>query len=119
MGIYFDRAGKPISCSEWWRLRKDLSYVQVVRTTLVSAADLTTTVLVSTAWLGVNTQGTTPPLIFETAVFVGDGVTIPQRYATEEWAHSGHMEEVVNVAATMIDPIVMVPDDGEPTRGEQ
>ena len=86
---YFNRKGKAISKTEYFKLHADKDYVRVAETTLPNGKWF------STVWLGVNhaPDDDSPPLIFETMVFPSRDELIEldmRRYQTEEGATFGH-----------------------------
>lgn len=83
-GMYFDKAGQPITFDRWGELYQDWDYRQVARTE-------TDEFMVSTVWLGLNHSFTGgPPVIFEWMVFGGPLDEEQRRYVTEAQAVAGH-----------------------------
>jgi hypothetical protein len=91
--MHWDRLGVPISLREWADLMEDNEYRRIAQT-MVSAR-----YLVSTVWLGLNSDFLGPPMIFETMVFDTaanepySGVE-QERYPTEAMARDGHERTV-------------------------
>jgi hypothetical protein len=82
--IYFDWDGRPINAERWTELQQEEKHVAV---TDVSG------LRVSTVWIGLNSNVSGPPLIFETMIFA-EGWDCPlsycQRYSDKESAAAGH-----------------------------
>lgn len=85
MGLYFDRAGKPISHESYRVLFEDTNYRVLARTL---CADYTE---VSTIWLGLNHGIGSAPELFETMTALkGETWDDCRRYRTQEEALAGH-----------------------------
>ncbi len=83
MSRYYDRAGNPISASEW-----SLENNRVAHTKMQDAE-------VSTVYLGLDhSYDDGPPLIFETMIFGGPREEQMWRYTTEAQAKAGHEHAV-------------------------
>ncbi|KKN69431.1 hypothetical protein LCGC14_0441580 [marine sediment metagenome] len=83
--MWYDRQGNPVDGETVVRKMKDLAYKTVLKTSLANGRSL------STIWLGTDYSHTAgPPLIFETAVFVGGEIEVLERYASEAEALEGH-----------------------------
>jgi len=87
LDLVFDRQGRPIPVERWAELRRHYRYRQIALTILPDGRTVTT------VWVGIST-GTTPPLIFETMIFIPppkcefeDG---REQYSTEAEALTGH-----------------------------
>jgi hypothetical protein len=96
-GMYYDKAGQPISREEWAALRFDpdgkvSAYARIGFNTIGD-------VEVSTVWLGLNHEFTVgaPPVIYETMVFGGEHDQDLMRYRTEREAIDGHARAVDNI----------------------
>lgn len=88
---YLDRAGKPLTITEWMALNDDRSYVQVGLAEVGEAE-------VSTIWLGLDHSfGGGQPIIFETLVFDGPLDGEGDRYSTLAEAEAGHARWVERV----------------------
>ena len=101
MSEYFNRKGRPISKTEYFKLHADDEYRWVAETTLPDGK------WVSTVWLGRNhaPDDNSPPLIFETLVFSPLGshaVLMTRRYETEEGARIGHELAVLQWAHGLV-----------------
>ena len=88
LGLFYNRAGQPITMREWGEHFRQPLYKIVRQTQLRNGR------LVSTVWLGADHRiGPGPPLIFETMVFALPSISgdLDQlRYATETEALAGH-----------------------------
>lgn len=92
-GFLYNRAGEVIDMANWLVLNNDKRY-QIIEQSQAGPF------WVSTVWTGMN-SGPTPPLIFETMVFLDhkpeddeEGLGTDQyqeRYTTEEEARAGHL----------------------------
>lgn len=87
-GLFYDRAGAPISSRRWGNLHRDSGYMRIAEDTIGEY-------WVSTVWVGMNMayMMADPPLIFETMVFGEDGDKWSGeqwRWSTSEEAKSGH-----------------------------
>lgn len=91
MSLYYDRAGQPITFTQWVELLVPEN--QRVAKSEVGEA------VVSTVWLGLdhNFGGDGPPLIFETMILGGTLDQQQWRYSTEAEARAGH-EHAVKLA---------------------
>lgn len=101
MGLYFDKAGNPITDEQWGRLRwndddgkvSDYARIGLDR---VGAAE------VSTVWLGLDHAFIrSRPIIFETMIFDPSAEWDQDctRYATEAEAIEGHRRTVEDLTA--------------------
>lgn len=83
--VYYDRKGQPISLRRWGELHSDYDYK-------VLAKDIVGISEVSTVWLGIDHgwEQDSPPIIFETMIFVGPHDEECWRYPTEVEALAGH-----------------------------
>lgn len=108
MNIWFDRQGNPLDSATANTLLLDEDYKRIGLTCIRSTTDPGADYLVSTVWLGVNTNFLGgPPILFETMVFrAGEYPHGPWRWGTEEQAAAGHEEIVLSVAATVTDAVV-------------
>lgn len=79
---------KPCSADEFEQQRKDNVHIVKVDTN----ADRS--VQVSTIFVGVDTVGTEPPMLFETMLFVGNTDSKVWRYASWNEAIEGHQAAV-------------------------
>ena len=100
MGLnYFDRAGQPITSTEWSRLLSaDLEACSIARNDFAGPDG---PVRVSTMWLGLDHSfDDGPPLIFKTMISGGwlDGEMV--RYSTEADARAGHAELLAKAQAS-------------------
>ena|SRR3990167_250941 len=100
MSNYFDKDGNPLELHEWSKLHSDFDYKLI-------AHEIVGDRRVSTVWLGINHSfggDNTPPLIFETMIFVGDGwlEIYCDRYSTLEEAGAGHKKAVALAPALEI-----------------
>lgn len=105
--MYYDRAGTPCSIEDYARSFELIN--RRVALTKVTGGNPPHTWEVSTVHLGLDHgYGDGPPLIFETMVFDPEGVGGElDRYSTEQQAREGHAAMVVQVAATMSNPVVL------------
>lgn len=108
-GMYFDKRGREISITKAGRLKygSGRDYARV-RLTVVDGIE------VSTVWLGLDHDWRSPPVIFETMVFVGDmdkAITDHPldracwRYTSLRAAESGHRQVVRLVRAFQRRPL--------------
>lgn len=97
---FYDRFGDPMSAADYATACDDPGYVIIGKTTLGAGP---TEREVSTAWFGrdLRTSGTGAPLIFETAVFIGDQRMRLEQYATEQEARNGHARHVAQYRAEL------------------
>lgn len=94
--VYFNRAGEPITFSEYARLIEDRSYA-LVDCTRVGDRD------VSTVWLGIDHRwGNGPIAIFETMVFKLDARGLREHSTGEQWRYSTEAEARLGHAAVVL-----------------
>lgn len=97
MAEYYDRAGNPITLTQWSRLMEDNDYRIIAR-------DRVGDLLISTIWLGLNhNHWGGRPLVYETMVF-GDDELETERYQTEAEAILGHQMMVSKITQAMKEP---------------
>ena len=111
--MYYDREGIPTGIDG---LVAAFASNRRVGFTRITGGRPPCVVEVSTVYLGgINhSDGFGPPKLFETMVFdLPDDDEICERYTTEQQAREGHKAVVVQVAASMSDPVVLDldPDD--------
>lgn len=100
-GFYFDRDGKALTLRQWVEHTEDLAYLRVDRTVIGD-------VVVSTVWLGVNTDlHGEAPRIFETMVFGGE-------YSEQSWETSTEAD-----ARLLHDAVVTAVRDLTPLPGQE
>lgn len=111
--IWYDRQGKPLTIEQVEPLLTDDEYKIVARTQMKSIED-GSDLLVSTVWLGVDTNflRVGPPIIFETMIFGQIGQEENEmcwRYATEAEAKEGHAAVVEALETGKAKPLFHMP----------
>lgn len=109
---FYDRQTNPITDIEWAKLRRgkklgtrNLDYIIVKQERIDQY-------FVSTVWLGINhAYGDSPPLIFETMIFVDDSKetlndVYMERYTTEAEAIAGHATAVEWAKRELLDKLI-------------